>query len=42
MVEEGQQAPDFAFQNDGGETVRLSELEGSPVVLYHYPRDESL
>ncbi len=41
MVEEGQPAPDFELQNDEGETVRLSDLRGKPVVLYFYPRDDT-
>ncbi len=41
MVEEGQQAPDFALMSDAGETVRLSALRGRPVVLYFYPRDDT-
>jgi thioredoxin-dependent peroxiredoxin len=41
MVEEGKPAPDFALQSDAGETVRLSDLRGKPVVLYFYPRDDT-
>jgi peroxiredoxin Q/BCP len=41
VVEEGQPAPDFALENDQGETVRLSDLRGKPVVLYFYPRDDT-
>ena len=41
MVEEGKQAPDFELTNDAGETVRLSELRGQPVVLYFYPKDDT-
>jgi len=41
MVEEGSPAPDFALESDTGETVRLSDLRGSPVVLYFYPRDHT-
>ena len=41
MVEEGQQAPDFELVSDSGERVRLSDLRGSPVVLYFYPRDDT-
>jgi thioredoxin-dependent peroxiredoxin len=39
VVEEGQPAPDFELRSDAGETVRLSDLRGTPVVLYFYPRD---
>ena len=41
MVEEGKPAPDFELTSDSGETVRLSELKGSPVVVYFYPRDDT-
>ena len=41
MVEEGQPAPDFELRSDTGESVRLSELRGSPVVLYFYPKDDT-
>ena len=39
MVEEGKPAPDFELHSDAGETVKLSELRGQPVVLYFYPKD---
>ena len=39
MIAEGQEAPDFELKSDAGETVRLSELRGKPVVLYFYPKD---
>lgn len=41
MVEEGKPAPDFELTSDEGETVRLSELRGQPVVVYFYPRDDT-
>ena len=41
MIAEGQQAPDFELTSDTGETVRLSELRGHPVVLYFYPKDDT-
>jgi peroxiredoxin Q/BCP len=41
VVEEGQPAPDFELTSDTGETVRLSDLRGKPVVLYFYPRDDT-
>ena len=34
-------APDFSLRSDAGETVTLSSLRGSPVVLYFYPRDDT-
>ena len=41
MIEEGKPAPDFELESDTGETVRLSELRGRPVVLYFYPKDDT-
>jgi thioredoxin-dependent peroxiredoxin len=41
VVAEGQPAPDFELQSDAGETVRLADLKGTPVVLYFYPRDDT-
>ena len=41
MIEEGKPAPDFELQSDKGETVKLSELRGRPVVLYFYPKDDT-
>ena len=41
MVEEGTPAPDFELASDTGEHVRLSELQGKPVVLYFYPKDDT-
>ena len=41
MIEEGKPAPDFELVSDAGETVKLSELRGKPVVLYFYPKDDS-
>jgi peroxiredoxin Q/BCP len=42
MVEEGEEAPDFELTSDEGERVKLSEFRGRPVVLYFYPKDDSL
>ena len=41
MVAEGKPAPDFELKSDSGETVRLSDLRGRPVVLYFYPKDDT-
>ena len=41
MVEEGKPAPDFELTSDSGETVRLSDFRGKPVVLYFYPKDDT-
>ena len=41
MIEEGKPAPDFELQSDTGDTVKLSDLKGRPVVLYFYPKDDT-
>ncbi|MDP5215963.1 peroxiredoxin [Ruegeria sp. 2205SS24-7] len=34
-------APDFTLPRDGGGEVTLSDLRGSKVVLFFYPRDDT-
>ena len=41
MVEEGKPAPDFELTSDSGDTVKLSDFRGKPVVLYFYPKDDT-
>ena len=41
MIEEGKPAPEFELQSDTGETVRLADFRGRPVVLYFYPKDDT-
>jgi peroxiredoxin Q/BCP len=41
MVEEGRPAPDFELTTDAGESVKLSDYRGKPVVLYFYPKDDT-
>lgn len=41
MVEEGNPAPDFELTTDSGESVKLSDFRGKPVVLYFYPKDDT-
>ncbi len=36
-----QPVPDFSAAATGGQTVRLSELRGSKVVIYFYPKDNT-
>jgi len=40
-IEPGNNAPAFTLTADDGSKVRLSELKGSPVVLYFYPKDDT-
>ena len=37
----GDLAPGFTLPRDGGGTVSLAEMRGSPVVLYFYPKDDT-
>ena len=37
----GSKAPDFTLLTDTGETLTLSALEGHPVVLFFYPKDDT-
>jgi thioredoxin-dependent peroxiredoxin len=41
VIEEGKPAPDFELQSDTGDTVKLSDFRGRPVVLYFYPKDDT-
>lgn len=41
MLEPGSPAPDFAATRPDGSTVRLSDLRGSKVVVYFYPKDDT-
>ncbi|MGY6697624.1 MAG: thioredoxin-dependent thiol peroxidase [Roseinatronobacter sp.] len=41
MLENGELAPDFTLPRDGGDTVTLSALRPSKVVVYFYPRDDT-
>jgi peroxiredoxin Q/BCP len=42
VIEVGKPAPDFELSSDSGEKVRLSDLRGKQVVLYFYPKDDTL
>jgi len=41
MIEAGQPAPDFTLLDQDGKAVTLSTLQGAPVVLYFYPKDDT-
>jgi thioredoxin-dependent peroxiredoxin len=41
ILEVGSSAPDFTLPRDGGGTITLSTLRGSPVILYFYPKDDT-
>jgi len=40
-VEQGKKAPAFTLAADDGSKIKLSDLQGSPVVLYFYPKDDT-
>jgi peroxiredoxin Q/BCP len=42
VIEAGREAPDFTLPDQHGKPVTLSELRGQPVVLYFYPRADTL
>jgi len=41
MLQPGDPAPDFEVPDHTGRTVRLSELRGSTVVLWFYPKADT-
>ena len=41
MLQDGDEAPDFALETDAGDTVALTRLKGKPVVVYFYPKDDT-
>lgn len=40
-LEPGQKAPAVTLEADDGTKVKLSDLKGSPVILYFYPADDT-
>ena len=41
MLNAGDVAPPFEVRDETGETVRLADFEGSPVVLWFYPKADT-
>jgi thioredoxin-dependent peroxiredoxin len=41
LIDEGQKAPAFALKDQEGQTHKLSDYAGRPVVLYFYPKDDT-
>jgi peroxiredoxin Q/BCP len=41
FIEPGKKAPAFTLTADDGSKLKLSDLAGSPVVLYFYPKDDT-
>jgi thioredoxin-dependent peroxiredoxin len=42
MLETGDRAPSFALPDQDGKEVKLSDLKGETVVLYFYPRADTM
>ena len=40
-IEEGDKAPSFALETDGGGKISLKDFAGKPLVLYFYPKDDT-
>jgi peroxiredoxin Q/BCP len=41
LIEPGKKAPAFSLKDQAGQTHRLSDYAGRPVVLYFYPKDDT-
>ena len=41
LIDEGKKAPAFALPDQDGNTRKLSDYAGTPVVLYFYPKDDT-
>ena len=42
MLEIGTKAPDFELQDQNGDIHKLSDYKGNKVILYFYPKDNTL
>ena len=41
LIEPGTKAPAFTLKDQDGQTHRLSDYAGRPVILYFYPKDDT-
>ncbi|MCY1570272.1 thioredoxin-dependent thiol peroxidase [Staphylococcus pettenkoferi] len=41
MLSKGEQFPDFALENQDGETITKESLKGKKAIIYFYPRDNT-
>jgi thioredoxin-dependent peroxiredoxin len=41
MIEQGDEAPDFALPDQDGREVKLSDFRGQPAVVYFYPKADT-
>lgn len=40
-LEVGRKAPDFSLPDEDGNTVRLADFKGRPVVVFFYPKADT-
>ncbi len=41
LIDPGKKAPAFTLKDQNGDTHRLSDYAGRPVILYFYPKDDT-
>jgi peroxiredoxin Q/BCP len=41
LIDPGRKAPAFSLKDQNGQTHRLSDYAGRPVILYFYPKDDT-
>jgi peroxiredoxin Q/BCP len=41
LIDTGKKAPAFGLKDQDGQTHRLSDYAGRPVILYFYPKDDT-
>jgi thioredoxin-dependent peroxiredoxin len=41
LIEPGRKAPAFSLKDQQGDTHRLSDYAGRPIILYFYPKDDT-
>ena len=41
LIDPGKKAPPFTLKDQTGETHRLADYAGRPVILYFYPKDDT-
>ena len=41
LIDPGRKAPSFALKDQNGQTHRLADYAGRPLVLYFYPKDDT-
>jgi peroxiredoxin Q/BCP len=41
LIDPGKKAPAFTLKDQSGNTHKLSDYEGKPLILYFYPKDDT-